>query len=591
MGREKSSVNRLPESLATDAGAKKTAGHSRPAGTNIPQPETGSIEPFNRIKPKAIQLQNANSDEIKRQIDETRSKMDVTLEQIEQRLRPSNLIGETLSFFHGGPAKPVSTDEVTEQFFDTATVATDAVTEFAQQVLERLKQNPIGSLLISSGIAYIAYASRQPKSGESLQPGGHARRPVGPSHSTNSHSTNRLMTDTPDAFDETELELIRNRDFDEAAAITVGPSIPGRIASIVDPNVSDDPSITTPYRENDPMSRTHDINRLAKQLDENGAKNGGAKHQESAETGFVESAVDAVKGVGRSAVLRGRATARDAKSALANAAPRTNNLGAESVKKCGQKFDQARNEYPLAVGLGFAAIGALAGLMIPRTQNEDRWMGEQSDAIKDQLRTSASSATKQAADRGRQALLDVKDTAMQGISEKGLEKSSLIERAKAVVQASLSDSQETLTQLAQREGLTPQQLISQAKQILSDTCDVANAHVAEAEESIETTVGEAAERANAKSDEIVNEIVSKSAELQRTAEETVENAKAHVTQAQKTSNQLHAAAMRGAATVAEANSSVSKSGDIKKDADLKVDDKSDALKIDADWSDHEKAAK
>ena len=38
-------------------------------------------------------------------------------------------------------------------------------------------------------------------------------------------------------------------------------------------------------------------------------------------------------------------------------------------------------EYPLAVGIGFAALGALIGVLLPRTRREDELLGEQSDQL------------------------------------------------------------------------------------------------------------------------------------------------------------------------------------------------------------------
>ena len=49
----------------------------------------------------------------------------------------------------------------------------------------------------------------------------------------------------------------------------------------------------------------------------------------------------------------------------------------------GEKFTRACDEYPLAVGVAFAALGALAGLVIPRTRREDELMGERSDELVD----------------------------------------------------------------------------------------------------------------------------------------------------------------------------------------------------------------
>ena len=46
-----------------------------------------------------------------------------------------------------------------------------------------------------------------------------------------------------------------------------------------------------------------------------------------------------------------------------------------------EKLENAMEEYPLAVGIGFAALGALIGVLLPRTRREDELLGEQSDQL------------------------------------------------------------------------------------------------------------------------------------------------------------------------------------------------------------------
>ena len=46
-----------------------------------------------------------------------------------------------------------------------------------------------------------------------------------------------------------------------------------------------------------------------------------------------------------------------------------------------EQLENAMEEYPLAVGIGFAALGALIGVLLPRTRREDELLGEQSDQL------------------------------------------------------------------------------------------------------------------------------------------------------------------------------------------------------------------
>lgn len=46
-----------------------------------------------------------------------------------------------------------------------------------------------------------------------------------------------------------------------------------------------------------------------------------------------------------------------------------------------EQVENAMEEYPLAVGIGFAALGALIGVLLPGTRREDELLGEQSDKL------------------------------------------------------------------------------------------------------------------------------------------------------------------------------------------------------------------
>ena len=46
-----------------------------------------------------------------------------------------------------------------------------------------------------------------------------------------------------------------------------------------------------------------------------------------------------------------------------------------------KQLENAMEDYPLAVGIGFAALGALIGVLLPCTRREDELLGEQSDQL------------------------------------------------------------------------------------------------------------------------------------------------------------------------------------------------------------------
>jgi len=121
--------------------------------------------------------------------------------------------------------------------------------------------------------------------------------------------------------------------------------------------------------------------------------------------------------------------------------------GRESVKKIGnhlidgyragtERFSKTADEYPLALGAAFAALGVLAGLALPRTRREDELMGEQSDHVMEAAKEKGEHALEAGKAIGERVLEAVKDeAATQGLSgetvKDGLE--SLTAKAAAVV--------------------------------------------------------------------------------------------------------------------------------------------------------------
>jgi hypothetical protein len=101
-----------------------------------------------------------------------------------------------------------------------------------------------------------------------------------------------------------------------------------------------------------------------------------------------------------------------------------------------RRFGRACDDYPLAVGVGFAALGVLAGLAIPRTRAEDEWMGERSDQLvqesKDKAEELLETVQEEAEERGF-----TPETVAEKISEFAASGKQVVQKARQeVVQAS-----------------------------------------------------------------------------------------------------------------------------------------------------------
>ena len=103
----------------------------------------------------------------------------------------------------------------------------------------------------------------------------------------------------------------------------------------------------------------------------------------------------------------------------------TASLAVPSGEKVGRVKDTAERN-PLGLAVGAAALGFVAGLLIPSTRAEDERMGEMSDRVVDAAKETASDAV----ERGKQVAQEAAETAKQSGKEQGQElATNLQERA------------------------------------------------------------------------------------------------------------------------------------------------------------------
>jgi gas vesicle protein len=123
----------------------------------------------------------------------------------------------------------------------------------------------------------------------------------------------------------------------------------------------------------------------------------------------------------------------------------------EDVKGAGKRAVGVVQENPLGLTIGAAAVGFLAGMLIPSTEVEDKRLGPVADQVKEQARQTG----QEALERGRQvaqetaqtatenatrAVSEVKDKAQETAQRQGDElKSSVRESAEEVRQAAPRD--------------------------------------------------------------------------------------------------------------------------------------------------------
>jgi ElaB/YqjD/DUF883 family membrane-anchored ribosome-binding protein len=93
-----------------------------------------------------------------------------------------------------------------------------------------------------------------------------------------------------------------------------------------------------------------------------------------------------------------------------------------------EQLETAMKDYPLAVAIGFAAAGALLGVLLPRTRPEDELMGEKSDQLLDATKEKG----EELLERGKAVAEHVAETAMGEARQQGLTPEAATEKISAI---------------------------------------------------------------------------------------------------------------------------------------------------------------
>jgi gas vesicle protein len=140
----------------------------------------------------------------------------------------------------------------------------------------------------------------------------------------------------------------------------------------------------------------------------------------------VDSVKERITGVAHSVT----GTVSDTSSSMAGTVSDRTPDG-QQVKQKGKQAVSVAQGNPLGLAIGSAAIGFLAGMIIPETQKEHEVLGEMADTVKDQVRDTASEAV----DRGKQVAQEVaeqtKETAKESTQQAAQEHGSALKDSTA----------------------------------------------------------------------------------------------------------------------------------------------------------------
>jgi hypothetical protein len=353
--------------------------------------------------------EGTSPEQIRQDIRRTRRDMDETVDALEERLRPRHLIDDVLDLFRSSGG-------------DAASSATETVRQTGSRVIEKLKQNPMPAALIGAGVAWLMFEDRGP-----------TRRTYEPRKwDVPEHSGSYVDARTGQPY-----------------GTEYGGQATGRQHS--------QPSMAEQAR--DTLSGVAEGVRGTMQSATQGMRNAAQKVGEW--TGGASDSASGAAGAVRDYASEATDTARDYAS---GAADRVREYAGSAREQLGRGYDRSRHyvergieEYPLAMGAAAAALGVLAGLVLPRTRTEDQLMGERADEIKHRAREVGTELV----DRGRHVASATASAAASEAEKAGLNPDRLADKVKSVA----SDVKHTAVQSARREGLDPDSLAGKGKDI------------------------------------------------------------------------------------------------------------------------------
>lgn len=322
---------------------------------------------------------DGGSADIEADIHRTRAQMDETLDALSERLQPRHLLDDLLDYFRSrrasGRGGGAGRQRAKRIASGAARQAKSTAGQASRTVVHQVREHPMPSLLIGAGLAWWLYDSSRDE--EDYE-----------------------MYYVEEELDEGYLEPAY-----EGLGETPGP---------------EQFALPSHYSEQHEGGKA----KLKSKAD-------AWKHKAS---GTAGKAGDAMRRARARAARRGHALqdrAREKGAVWKEQARHTCERGVD-------KFKETSQDHPLSVGIGFLALGVLAGALLPSTEREDEWMGSQRDELLDRSRAAA----RDAVERGKHVAKTTAEAARAEAERQGLTPEALKEKSQAVARETRETARE-----------------------------------------------------------------------------------------------------------------------------------------------------
>lgn len=369
-----------PEDMRGRA-AEETAGRSREAIGGYAGPTERAPVPAGGAAPGQADDEARTSD-IRRDIEQTREEMSETIDAIQEKLRPANVVASATQRVKDATTERVR--QMTQSAGDAANRVMYGSHGRSEGIMSGIRENPIPAALIGLGAAWWYMNSRSSTQGER-----------GPRYGRAGSYSERLYADDRAGAERGEFpDYEREYGAGYSRGYAARPGSYGYRSTEGEgwmDRVKDHPVpaalaglglawLAMAGRserdwERDPWDRSSPWE---------------AEDEGSAMSSVTESVSGAASGVADTA----RRMTSGAREHGGEAAERMRQRG----RRAQSDLERLARENPLAVGAGALLLGAAVGLAIPETERENEWMGEARDSMVDRAQEMAQKAAATAQD-------------------------------------------------------------------------------------------------------------------------------------------------------------------------------------------------
>ena len=319
------------------------------------------------------------TEELREDIAHTRREMDETIDELGERLRPRHILDEVLDWWHSSRSAGKEA---------AASSLSDSLQAIGNATAHQIRQHPVPSLLVGAAVAWLVFGEEDEEDRDKRRSRRYLRHTeLDPDVEAGIYSGSIVDARTGEPYDDEAYEDLEAMDSGDAyGEASEGESRMGAAAAHAAEGARTASAKTKEWGRqaaHGAGSATHRAGEMA------GAAREGIS---SAAEGVSRTARRMASGSRRAAErtghwaggVRERAGhwAGDVRERAGRSSHAVSRGAQQGYATAVERFTEASEDYPLAVGAGFFAAGLLSGLLLPSTRREDRVLGPMADEVK-----------------------------------------------------------------------------------------------------------------------------------------------------------------------------------------------------------------